>query len=61
MHQTVEVLSFPFEKFSSFTRLKRVMAYCLRFIDSCKSVKCKSVILSLKELEHATLRLVKIS
>lgn len=40
-----------FERFSSFVRLRRVIAYCLRFYDNCKLPKANRVTGSLTVLE----------
>lgn len=54
---------FPFERFSSLLRTKRVMAYCLRFIKNCRvpqNERCFGQ-LSSDELHFAFMRLSRIS
>lgn len=53
---------FPFNRFSSLTRIKHVMSYCLRFTNNCQRSKeklCGS--LTLPEIRQAELRLLKIA
>lgn len=54
---------FPFVKFSSLTKLKRVTAYCLRFIQNCQIARelRQYDTLSLDELNSAMQTLVKLA
>ncbi|XP_050300129.1 uncharacterized protein LOC126738734 [Anthonomus grandis grandis] len=63
-----EVNPFPFNRFSSLSKLQRVCAYCWRFIKNCqkkgspeKSSNVSSSYLSVSELQEAFLVLIKIS
>ncbi|XP_018361211.1 PREDICTED: uncharacterized protein LOC108759962 [Trachymyrmex cornetzi] len=47
----------PFNKFSTFNRLVRVAATCLRFIHNCRDKQCG--LLTVEELQEATRRLIK--
>lgn len=54
---------FPFERFSSLTRLKRSMAYCLRFVHNIRTSNSPSKlsgIISLQEIRRAEQVLIKI-
>lgn len=57
------LFDFPFEKFSSLSRLKRCMAFVLRFIHNCSTKRelRTTGVLSALELEKALNLLVKIS
>lgn len=63
LHIQNDKLSFPFERFSNVIRLKRVCAYMLRFINNCKqkTVTREFSNLSVKELDNAFLRLIRIA
>lgn len=52
---------FPFQNFSNFVRVKRVIAYCLRFISRCRGKPCQDGSLTAEELEAAFMCLVKLS
>jgi hypothetical protein len=50
-----------FKKFSSFKKLRRVMAYCLRFINNLKKNQIKETdMLTSSELQHAETCIIKI-
>lgn len=53
--------SFPFERFSNFVRMKRVLAYCLRFVSRCQRKPSQTGALTSQELEAAFMCLVKFS
>jgi len=61
IQETIEL--FPFKRFSSFIRIKHVMAYCIRFVNNCKvsqgQRKCQK--LTIEEIRNATNMLVKIA
>lgn len=52
-----------FNKFSSLSKLQRVLAYCLRFVNNCKVTKClrHNGFLSTNELNKSLLQLIKIA
>ncbi|XP_050293738.1 uncharacterized protein LOC126734245 [Anthonomus grandis grandis] len=55
-----ELLAFPYERFSSFSKTIRVVAYCIRFIRNCKSAKSDRIVdeFTANELHIATIKLV---
>lgn len=50
-----------FSRFSNFLRLKRTIAYVLRFINNCKGQRNSSQALSVEELQKAGTLLIKLS
>nr|CAI5827413.1 unnamed protein product [Callosobruchus analis] len=54
---------FPWDRFFSFSKLKRTMAFMLRFIDNCSKAKCDRVTgpLTASQLSQAVERLVRVS
>lgn len=48
------------ERFSSFTRMKRVIAYCLRFLNNCRSSNTFSGELNLEEIKNVEIRIIKL-
>ncbi|KAJ8949785.1 hypothetical protein NQ314_008112 [Rhamnusium bicolor] len=58
-----EVTSFPFQSFSCWNKLCRVVAYCLRFLFNCKNIIDNRLLgpLSFNEIKLASLCLVKLS
>lgn len=53
---------FPFQRFSSFTRITRVMTYCLRFISNCRTSKTKfHESLTWAEIRQAETKLVMLA
>ncbi|XP_030753971.1 uncharacterized protein LOC115880817 [Sitophilus oryzae] len=53
---------FPFDKYSCFYRLKRIIAYCLRFKHNCLNYHSKKVgFVSTEELDNAEICLLKIA
>lgn len=61
--EKVNITLFPFERFSSMSRMKRTMAYCLRFIRNCRNSAPKRHLgpLSSDELHSALILLCNIS
>lgn len=58
----VEICSlFPFERFSSFSKMRRIMAYILRFRQNTRSSLKNVGPLSAKELNEAENTLVKLA
>lgn len=49
----------PLEKYSTFTKLQRVVAYCHRFIENCRSKSKKGGPLTAAECDYATISIVK--
>lgn len=49
----------PLKKYSTFTKLQRVVAYCHRFIENCRSKTKKSGPLSASECDWATISIVR--
>lgn len=49
-----EGVAIPYERYSSFTKLIRVIAYCLRFAVNAKVKKSDRVTTSLTTVEHRT-------
>lgn len=52
-------LSLLFQKFSSFTRLQRTIAYVIRFIKNCKGLQKQTDNLSTAELKNAESVIIK--
>lgn len=61
-HVITKDISFPFEKYSSLTKLERIIAYCLRFKHNSQISKCERIFgsLTLIEINKAHICLVKI-
>ncbi|XP_072400935.1 uncharacterized protein [Diabrotica undecimpunctata] len=59
---TIPEIEFPFYRFSSFKRLSRCVAYCLRFIYNSQKLNDQRLVgsLSLKEIENAELCIIKL-
>ncbi|XP_072384596.1 uncharacterized protein [Diabrotica undecimpunctata] len=59
---TIPEIEFPFDRFSSFKRLSRCVAYCLRFIYNSQKLNVQRLVgsLSLKEIENAELCIIKL-
>ncbi|XP_072400534.1 uncharacterized protein [Diabrotica undecimpunctata] len=59
---TIPEIEFPFDRFSSFKRLSRCVAYCLRFIYNSQKLNDQRLVgsLSLKEIENAELCIIKL-
>ncbi|XP_077275276.1 uncharacterized protein LOC143904452 [Temnothorax americanus] len=47
-------------RFSSFARMKRIIAYCIRFASRCRSLRNDSEDLSTEDLKKAEMRIVKL-
>lgn len=49
----------PLQNYSSFSRLQRVVAYCQRFINNCKSTQKITGPLTANELDFASIRIIQ--
>lgn len=60
-HQGIEFLNDFVERYSSISKMERLLAYCLRFIENCRKISGERIVanLTISEINRATELLIK--